>query len=453
MQAINPATGEKRRIFPDHNELEIEEKISKAQKAFLNWRTTPFNHRTALLKNASVTLKENMKELAITMAVEMGKPVREGQSEVEKCSWVCEYYAEHAESFLAIEEVNTEATRSYVAYQPLGIVLAIMPWNFPFWQVFRFAAPALMAGNATLLKHAPNVPECANAIEEIFLKAGFPEGLFTNLFIDLQQTAEVIEHPKVKAVTLTGSTTAGKAVAAKAGAELKKTVLELGGSDPYIILEDANLTEAAKICATSRLINNGQSCISAKRFIVVETVRETFEKLLVEEMSKFRMGDPLDISTHLGTIARKDLRDNLSRQVEESISRGARCLMGGYLPAGPGYYYPPTVLTDVERGMPAYEEEMFGPVASIIAASSEHEAITIANDTAYGLGAAIFSEDVKRAEKIAQGDIEAGACFINSFVKSDPRLPFGGIKASGYGRELSYQGIKEFVNIKTIYRQ
>ncbi len=357
----------------------------------------------------------------------------------------------HGFASIADQPVETDANRSYVSFQPLGIVLAIMPWNFPFWQVIRFAAPTLMAGNAVVLKHAPNVSGCAVAIESLVLDAGFPNGLFLTLVIDVPAVARVIEHPGVRAVTLTGSTRAGKAVASQAAALVKKTVLELGGSDPSLILEDADLEAAATSCATSRMINSGQSCVAAKRFVVVEEVRERFEALLVERMTTARMGDPMDPDTTLGPLAREDLQVNLARQVEESLAAGAIRLLGGELPGGPGYFYPPTVLSDVRPGMPAYEEELFGPVASIIPVADEAEAIRVANDTQYGLGASVYTQDAARGERIAAHELEAGCCFVNGLVKSDPRLPFGGIKESGFGRELSTYGIREFVNVKTVW--
>jgi succinate-semialdehyde dehydrogenase/glutarate-semialdehyde dehydrogenase len=381
----------------------------------------------------------------------MGKPVREGRVEAEKCAWVCEYYAENAARFLADEPVETDASASFVAFRPLGIVLAVMPWNFPFWQVFRFAAPGLMAGNAGLLKHASNVPGCALAIEEVFREAGFPEGLFRALLVGSERVEALIEHPLVRAVTLTGSATAGRAVAGAAGRNLKKTVLELGGSDPYVILEDADLEAAVETCVKSRLINSGQSCIAAKRFIVVEPVREAFERGFVERMARAIVGDPMDEGTDVGPQARADLRDDLHRQVEATIALGARCLLGGEVPDREGAWYPPTVLTDVKPASPGYEEELFGPVASIIPVADEAEAIQVANDTSFGLGAAVFTRNVERGRRIAAEELEAGACFVNGLVKSDPRLPFGGIKESGYGRELSAFGIREFVNVKSVW--
>ncbi|HEX2979963.1 MAG TPA: NAD-dependent succinate-semialdehyde dehydrogenase, partial [Anaerolineaceae bacterium] len=384
--------------------------------------------------------------------MEMGKPVRQGVAEVEKCAWVCEYYADHAEAHLAPDEVKSDAYHSYVAFEPLGVVFAIMPWNFPLWQVYRFAAPGLMAGNTALLKHSSNVPGCALAIEENFRQAGFSEGAFQALLISSRQAPAVIEHPLVRAVTLTGSTPAGKDVASRAGAVVKKTVLELGGSDAYLVLEDADLDHAAQVCVDARLINNGQSCIAAKRFIVVESVFSAFADRFVRLMKAKKMGDPLNESTEVGPQARLDLRDDLHAQVRTSVERGAKILLGGEIPAGPGAFYPPTVLVDVKPGMPAYDEEMFGPVAALIVARDETEAIRIANDTPFGLGAAVFTQDIERGERIAH-QLEAGSTFVNTNVVSDPRLPFGGIKESGYGRELGSYGIKEFVNVKTIYIQ
>jgi succinate-semialdehyde dehydrogenase/glutarate-semialdehyde dehydrogenase len=364
---------------------------------------------------------------------------------------VCDYYAEHAADFLRNEIIPTEARKSYVSFQPMGVVLAVMTWNFPFWQVLRFAAPALMAGNVGILKHASNVPGSAVAIEEVFHEAGFPKNAFRTLLIGSRQVEAVIENPRVMAATLTGSTPAGKAVASKSGEMLKKTVLELGGSDPYVILEDANLEEAVATCVTSRLINAGQSCIAAKRFVVVDSLKERFEKLFVAQMAARKMGDPLEEDTTVGPQARHDLRDELHEQVRHSIDKGATCLLGGEVPDGPGAFYPPTVLTDVKKGMPAYDEELFGPVAAIIPVEDDDAAIQVANDSIFGLGSAIFTEDLNKGERIATEELQAGSAFVNTFVKSDPRLPFGGIKESGYGRELSHYGIKEFVNIKTIY--
>ncbi|RMF09307.1 MAG: NAD-dependent succinate-semialdehyde dehydrogenase [Candidatus Neomarinimicrobiota bacterium] len=453
MDVINPTTGQRVKSYPEHSPEEVQSILEQVHATYLDWKRTSFSHRTGLMKRAAEVLRTQAQEYAELMAVEMGKPVRDGRAEVEKCAWVCDYYAEKAESFLASEIVLTEARKSFIAYRPIGIVLAVMPWNFPFWQVFRFAAPALMAGNVGVLKHASNVPGSALAIEDVFRRAGFPDHAFRTLLIGSRQVAQVIEHPLVRAVTLTGSTPAGKAVASKAGEMLKKTVLELGGSDPYVILEDADLEAAAATCATSRLINAGQSCIAAKRFVVVETVRREFERLLVDNMKKAVMGDPLQEETTVGPQARHDLRDELHAQVEKSIARGATLLLGGEIPDDPGAFYPPTVLTDVQKGQPAYEEELFGPVAAIIPVKDEAEALRVANDTIFGLGSAVFTRDLQKGERIATEELEAGAAFVNSFVKSDPRLPFGGIKESGYGRELAANGIREFVNIKTVYIQ
>jgi len=451
MTAVNPVTDHAIAEYPSMTPAEVRAIVRAARKAFEAWRRTPFAERAAVLREAGRVLRADANRLARLMAQEMGKPLAAGESEIEKCAWVCEYYAEQAEGFLAPEQVQTDATRSFVAFEPLGVILAIMPWNFPFWQVFRFAAPGLMAGNTGLLKHASNVPGCALAIEEIFRRAGLPENVFRTLLIDSKAAAAVIRHPLVSAVTLTGSTQAGQAVARAAAAKLKKCVLELGGSDAYVILEDADLAHAAEVCARSRLVNSGQSCIAAKRFIVVQKVREEFERLLVAEMRKPRLGDPMDPETDLGPMARVDLRDDLHHQVRRSIDQGARCLLGGEIPERPGAFYPPTVLTDVKRGMPAYGEELFGPVAAIIPVRNEKAAIRVANDSVFGLGAAVFTRDILRGTEIATRELEAGSCFVNGLVKSDPRLPFGGIKQSGYGRELSHFGIREFVNVKTVW--
>ncbi|MCI0601714.1 NAD-dependent succinate-semialdehyde dehydrogenase [bacterium] len=451
IESINPATGELIRSYPEMTPQQFNEIIESSHRTFSEWKQTPFSHRAPLMKKAGEILKSKKEEFARMMTLEMGKTVAQGHAEVEKCSWVCDYYADHAERFLTPEIVQTDASKSFVAFQPLGVVLAIMPWNFPFWQVFRFAAPALMAGNSGLLKHASNVSGCALQIEQIFRDAGFPPDLFRALLVAGSRVSAVIEHPHVKAVTLTGSTPAGKSVAEKSGSLLKKTVLELGGSDPYIILEDANLESTVDTCVTSRLINAGQSCIAAKRFIVVESLRKKFEEMFVQKMRAKRMGDPMEPGLDLGPQAKEDLRNDLHKQVQQSIEMGARVLLGAQLPDGKGAYYPPTVLTDVKKGMPAHDEELFGPVAAIISAKDEEDAIRIANDSPFGLGAAVFTQDIARGERIAAEKIEAGCCFVNAFVKSDPRLPFGGIKESGYGRELSHFGIREFVNIKTVY--
>jgi succinate-semialdehyde dehydrogenase/glutarate-semialdehyde dehydrogenase len=451
MEVINPATGELVKTYDTLTKEESGQAVQASHEAFLSWRNVSFAERAQLMRKAAKILREDADKYAKLMAVEMGKPARDGRSEANKCAWVCDYYAENAQIFLKQERVQTDATRSFVSYQPLGVVLAVMPWNFPFWQVFRFAAPALMAGNAGVLKHASNVPGCALAIEEVFLKAGFPENIFRTLLIGSSMVNDVIENPLVMAITLTGSTPAGRAVASKAGEMLKKTVLELGGSDPYVILGDADLEATVNTCVYSRLINAGQSCIAAKRFIVVESIKEEFEQLYIQKMQAVKMGDPMDETVVVGPQARHDLRDELHLQVEKSIKKGAKCLLGGEIPAGKGAFYPPTILTNVKKGMPAYDEELFGPVAAIIPVKDEGEAIAAANDSVFGLGSAIFTRDIEKGTKLAEKDLQAGSSFVNTFVRSDPRLPFGGIKGSGYGRELSHFGIREFVNIKTIF--
>jgi len=451
MEVINPATGEIIKTYPTLTEVEVKQEIQASHEAFLSWRKVSFSQRSKLMKKAARVLRDNAGEYAKLMALEMGKPVKDGRAEAEKCAWVCDYYAENTEEFLKREIIKTDASSSFVSFQPIGVVLAVMPWNFPFWQVIRFAAPALMAGNAGVLKHASNVPGCALAIEEVFIKAGFPKNIFRTLLIGSRLVSDVIENPLVKAITLTGSTPAGKAVAAKSGDMLKKTVLELGGSDAYVVLADADIEAAVNTCVYSRLINAGQSCIAAKRFIVVESVKKTFEELFIKKMQAQKMGDPLEEDTTVGPQARHDLRDDLHRQVDKSMQKGAKCLLGGKIPEGKGAFYPPTVLTDVKKGMPAYDEELFGPVAAIIPVKDEAEAIRVANDSIFGLGAAVFTRDKEKGERLAEKEIQAGSCFVNTFVRSDPRLPFGGTKESGYGRELSHYGIKEFVNIKTVF--
>ncbi|HEX7022793.1 MAG TPA: NAD-dependent succinate-semialdehyde dehydrogenase [Trueperaceae bacterium] len=450
LTTINPATGDILRTYQPLGAAELETALAATHMAFEAWRQLAIPARAEPMRHAAELLRERASDYAQLMAREMGKPLPQGRAEAEKCAWVCDYYAEHAGAFLQDEPVDTGARVSKVSFRPLGPVLAVMPWNFPFWQVFRFAAPALMAGNTALLKHAPNVTGCALAIQEIFEQAGFPAGVFQALLIEVAQVEKVIADPRVRAVTLTGSTRAGRAVAAKAGEMLKKTVLELGGSDAYVILEDADLDAAAATCAASRLTNSGQSCIAAKRFIVPQVVRGDFEAKLVARLERVTMGDPTEPGVELGPQARLDLRDNLHRQVQESVARGARCLLGGELPEGPGAFYPPTVLTEVRPGMPAYEEELFGPVAAVIPVADETEALRVANDSKYGLGAALFTSNPARGERLATETLEAGAVFVNDFVRSDPRLPFGGIKDSGYGRELSIFGIREFVNVKTV---
>ncbi len=451
VNSTNPFNGAVIGSYETHTPDEVTEIIKASHQAWANWRTLPFMQKAEFLNNTARILRERKSDLAMLMALEMGKPMKGGIAEIEKCAECCEFYAKNAADLLKQEPVNTDAARSYVSFEPIGVVLAIMPWNFPFWQVIRFLAPTLMAGNCGILKHASNVFGCAIEIENIIRAAGFPEDVFRTLLIPGSEVDAVIENDLIMAVTLTGSTAAGKKVAEKAGALIKKTVLELGGSDAYIILNDADLDLAAETCVNSRTINSGQSCIAAKRFIVVEEVLEEFTELFVRKMASKVMGDPTEEKTDIGPQARMDLRDDLHEQVKNSLNMNAKCLLGGFIPEGNNAFYPPTVLTNVTKGMPAYDEELFGPVAAIISARDEQHAIQIANDSVFGLGAAVFSKDIERAERIAAAQLQAGSCFVNALVKSDSRLPFGGIKQSGYGRELSHYGIKEFVNIKTVY--
>ncbi len=451
--SVNPATGATLASYEETTPQRVNELLDLGSEAFRAWRTTSFGQRSGRMRGAASILRERARDYARLMAEEMGKPVRDGIAEAHKCALCCDFFAENAERFLAPEAIDIGAHRSVVAFRPLGLVLAIMPWNFPFWQVLRFAAPALMAGNAAVLKHASNVPGCALAIAEVFKDAGFPPHLFSTLLIGSKHVEALIEDPRISAVTLTGSVEAGRAVARKAGEMLKKSVLELGGSDAYLILEDADLELAAAVCTQGRLVNSGQSCIAAKRFIVIESLRSRFEELFVERMRAVKVGDPLAEDTQVGPMARSDLRDALHEQVKASIAKGARCLLGGRVPEGPGAYYPPTVLSGVHPGMPAHDEEMFGPVAAVIAVRDEAAALQAANNSVFGLGAGIISRDLGRAERLATEAIEAGSVFVNAIVQSNPKLPFGGVKASGYGRELSHYGIKEFVNIKTIVVQ
>ncbi len=451
MKSINPANGETIRTYDRMNKDEMWEVVDRSHQTWLEWKNTSFAERSRLMKRAAGLLRDRASRYGEMITLEMGKTLKSAVAEVEKCAWVCDYYADHAEQFLAEEPVETDASESFVTYNPLGVVLAVMPWNFPFWQVFRFAAPALMAGNTGLLKHASNVPGSALAIEEVFRDAGFPRDAFRSLLIKTSWVDELLEHEHVKAATLTGSGPAGSAVASKAGKMLKKTVMELGGSDPYIVLDDADIAAAASTCVTSRLINGGQSCIAAKRFIVVESVLDEFTEKFLEGMKASEMGDPMEEGVALGPMAREDLRDELHEQVQRSISQGGRCVLGGDMPDRKGAWYPPTVLTGIKPGMAGFDEELFGPVAAIVSARDEKEAVVLANRSVFGLGAAVFTGDVARGRRIAAEELEAGSCFVNEFVKSDPRLPFGGIKTSGYGRELSWFGIREFTNIKTVY--
>ena len=449
LRSINPATGELLESFREQTAKELDAAVKKAHQAFISWSGLGMERRSALLGKAAAVLHGEKTALARMMSEEMGKPVLQASAEVEKCALVCEYYAENGPAMLRPERIAADAADSIVRFDPLGVILAVMPWNFPLWQVFRFTAPALMAGNTCLLKHASNVSRCAARIEEVFRRAAFPAHVFTALRIGPAQVEALLAQPLVRAVSLTGSDAAGRAVAAAAGRLLKKTVLELGGSDPFIVLADAPLSPCVAAAVSSRMINNGQSCIAAKRFVVVRGVYSRFRKAFTAAVAELKTGNPLDESNDLGPLARADLVDELERQVGESVRRGARVLTGGKRLKGPGYYFQPTVLDGVQPGMPAYDEELFGPVAALIRAADEEDALRIANDTAFGLGASLWTANRKKAQALA-ARIEAGSVFINGMVKSDPRLPFGGIKMSGYGRELSSYGIKEFVNIKTV---
>ena len=450
MQSCNPATGQLIANYAPHTPAEIATLLSQTDAGFKIWKSMSFSDRGVYLRRAAVLLRQRAPQLAQLMTAEMGKVVTEGLSEISKCAAACEYFAEHAADLLKDTTIGTEARQSFVTYQPLGPILAIMPWNFPFWQVFRFAAPHLMAGNVGILKHAANVCGCAEAIEAIFHDADFPAGCFHHLRIPNSEIAALIAHPTIAAVTLTGSVAAGRAVAAQAGAQLKKTVLELGGSDAYVVLSDADIPTAANLCANSRLMNAGQSCIAAKRFIVVADVATEFTQNLITAMAAISPDDPTKTNSRLGPLACIDLRDALHHQVVKSCAQGAQLALGGTIPDGPGAFYPPTVLTGVLPGMTAFEEELFGPVAAIITVKDETEAFIRANQSGFGLGSALFTRDLARARQIARTCFDAGQTFVNSIVQSDVRLPFGGIKASGYGRELSSLGIREFVNAKTV---
>ena len=449
MKSINPANNQVIHEYTGHTSAEAESIISSTHDAWLSWKSTTFQERTELMHKAADVLQENKETYAGLITAEMGKLIGEARAEIDKCTLICRYYADNAENMLADEVIKTDYSKSFVAFQPLGVVLAVMPWNFPFWQVLRFAAPALMAGNAAVLKHASNVFGSALKIEEVFAQAGFPKNLFRTLLISSGQVADVITNPFVKAVTLTGSEPAGSKVAETAGRELKKSVLELGGSDPFLVMEDADLDLCATTSIKARTGNCGQTCIAAKRFIVVETVAKEFEEQQKRIIESLVVGDPMDDSTQLAPMARPDLVDELHAQVEKSIALGARLVAGGKKLDLPGSYYAPTILADVKKGMPAYDEETFGPVSAIITVRDEAEAIVVANDSRYGLGGSVWTKDTARGERIAR-QIETGTVVVNNMTVSNPRLPFGGIKKSGYGRELSYYGIKEFCNIKTI---
>ncbi len=450
IQSINPTTGEILETFEPYSHEQINEALDQARQAFLHWRTTPFAQRAKYLHSVASYLRDHKTELARIAVLEMGKTITEAEAEVEKCAWNCDFFADNAHKFLADEPVKTNATESYVSFQPLGVVLALMPWNFPYWQVFRFAAPALMAGNTAVLKHASNVSRVALEIERIFQECNLPQGVFRTVLVPGAETGKLIADPRVAAVTLTGSEAAGVEVASASGHALKKHVLELGGSDAFIVLADADLDQAAKVALTARFQNNGQSCIAAKRFIVVESVAQAFERKFVGAASKLLVGDPLNRDIQMGPMARSDLRDALDRQVRDSVKMGARVLLGGKPLEGKGYFYAPTIVTDVKPAMPMFREETFGPAAALIHARDTEHAIELANDSDFGLSCNLWTSDIEQARKLAVR-IAAGSLFINGMTASDPRLPFGGIKHSGYGRELSSFGIREFVNIQTIW--
>jgi len=450
MRSVDPATGKAIRDYPEHTQAEAADRLKRAGRAFDSWSTRPLSERAGLLRAAAQALRARAAGHATLMTHEMGKPIGAAEAEVEKCAATCEWFAQHAARLLAPEPAPTEASASFVRFDPLGVVLAVMPWNFPFWQVVRCTAPALAAGNTVVLKHASNVPGCALALEGIFREAGFPEGAFTTLLVRASAVRGIIEHPAVRAVSLTGSEPAGREVAALAGAALKKTVLELGGSDAFIVLADADIERAAAQAALARTINNGQSCIAAKRFIVEEAVAPRFEEALVGSMSALRVGDPMERATQVGPLAREDLLDELEDQVERTVRAGATLRLGGRRLPGPGCYFPPTVVTEVEPGMAAFDEETFGPVAAVTRARDAERALELANRSRFGLGGSIWTGDVARGQELA-ARLQAGAVFVNEIVKSDPRVPFGGIKCSGYGRELAAFGLREFVNVKTVW--
>jgi len=449
--SINPTTGATIATYEPYNEETVNNALTIAQKGFGVWGKMSFRERGVVFRNIAKELRVQKEDLALLATREMGKPIQQSRDEVEKCAKTFEYYAKEGPKFLADEKVETDAKKSYVSFQPLGVVLAVMPWNFPYWQVFRAMGPALMAGNTMVLKHASNVSGCALAIENVIKKAKAPKGLFQTLLVPSSRVEGLIDNPIIAAITFTGSTHAGSKIAMAAGRNLKKQVLELGGSDAYVVLEDADIEFAAELCKNGRLLNSGQSCVAAKRFVVVKSIRKEFEKLMVEKMQASKFGNPMDSGNKIGPMARHDLRDQLHAQVLKSIEMGAKLLCGGYIPDGEGAFYPPTVLGNVKKGMPAYDEELFGPVAAIIEAKNETDAIRVANDSIYGLGCCIISKDIKHAEQLAAKEMQAGNCFVNDIVHSDARLPFGGVKHSGYGRELGIFGIREFVNIKTVF--
>lgn len=450
MKSINPSNHELIQEYPEMSIDQANDMVNITHQEFLKWRNTTFQHRSELMHQLSKVLKDNKPIYAKIISQEMGKPIGESLAEVEKSAWVCEYYAHNAKQMLEDEILESDASNSFVSFEPLGIILAVMPWNFPFWQVFRFAAPALMAGNAAVLKHASNVMGCAMAIEDCFIKAGFPEHLFKNLLIGSSKVKSIIENKHIKATSLTGSEYAGSSVASVSGKELKKSVLELGGADAFIVLEDAHLEEAAKWGVFSRMLNNGQSCIAAKRFILHQDIADKYLALILKELENWKVGDPLDEDTRIGPLARPDLRAELQAQLEDALLKGARIIKGGKVMNGPGNYFEVTIISELKPNMKIYHEETFGPVFAIYRVSSAEEAIQLTNDSEFGLGASLWTADLDKGIKLAR-QVESGAVFVNGMTKSDPRLPFGGIKKSGFGRELSHYGIKEFVNIKTIW--
>ncbi|MBW3540479.1 MAG: NAD-dependent succinate-semialdehyde dehydrogenase [Planctomycetes bacterium] len=450
MRPVNPATEEPLREYPEHTAEQLEARLTSVDHAFRIWRARGIQDRAPHLARTAGLLRDDREQLARLMTEEMGKPIAQAEAEIDKCAWVCEYYARHAAEFLEPRCVDTDASRSVVRFEPLGPVLAIMPWNFPLWQVFRFAAPAVMAGNVVLLKHADNVPGIALAVENLFRRSGFPEGVLTTLLMSVERVEAVIEDGRVRGVTLTGSVRAGREVASQAGRRLKKTVLELGGSDPFIVLGDADLDTAVETAVKSRTQNSGQSCIAAKRFIAESGIADQFEEAMVAKMRGLKVGDPTQRETDIGPLARKDLLKNLHDQVERSVAAGARRVLGGKRLDRKGWYYPPTVLSAVEPGMAAFDEETFGPVAAIIRAQDAEHAVELANRSTFGLGASLWTRDMQRAAALVPR-LEAGAVFVNEMVKSDPRLPFGGIKDSGWGRELGEEGLREFTNRKTVW--
>jgi succinate-semialdehyde dehydrogenase/glutarate-semialdehyde dehydrogenase len=451
MQSVNPATGDVIGELSADSRRETDAALERASRAFDEWTDRAISERQTLIERAGAVLREHKRDYGETISREMGKPLSQAIGEVEKCAWVCDYYAERAAEHLQDDRIGSvPGVDSYVSYEPLGPVLAVMPWNYPFWQVFRFAAPALTAGNVGLLKHASNVPRCALAIQDVFEEAGYPDGVFSSLLVDSDRVDDLIADDRVRAVTLTGSDRAGRAVAASAGRNLKKTVLELGGSDPFVVLEDADLDRAAAVGARARTQNSGQSCIAAKRFVVVEDVYDEFLDALVRENEDLVVGDPMDEATDVGPQAREDLLRTLHRQVEESVEAGATVECGGEPLDRDGYYYPPTILTDVPEGCPAETEELFGPVSAVFEVADERAAIERANASRFGLSATVWTDDRERGERVAR-ELDVGAAFVNEMAKSDPRLPFGGVKDSGYGRELSRHGIREFANRKTIW--